>query len=109
MFFIFISNLDSHYKGSNTRDGLIKEEVLSVNEFFGNKKLNIFPNPARTHFKVRLDTNDELQNLSLYNNLGQLVLSTTESFVDTTTLASGLYVVQVITNEGKRTSKVVIE
>ena len=101
--------LSNGYKGSNTRDGLINEEVLSVNEFFGNEKLNIFPNPARTHFKVRLDTNDELQNLSLYNNLGQLVLSTTESFVDTTTLSSGLYVVKVITNEGKRTSKVVIE
>jgi hypothetical protein len=101
--------LSNGYKGNNTRDGLIKEEVLSVNEFFGNKKLNIFPNPARTHFKVKLDTDDELLNLSLYNNLGQLVLSTAESFVDVTTLASGLYVVQVMTNKGKRTSKVIIE
>jgi len=101
--------LSNGYKGSNTRDGLIKEEVLSVNEFFGNEKLNIFPNPTKTHFKVKLDTDDELLNLSLYNNLGQLVLSTAESFVDVTTLASGLYVVQVMTNKGKRTSKVIIE
>ncbi|MDY2586225.1 T9SS type A sorting domain-containing protein [Winogradskyella aquimaris] len=70
---------------------------------------NLYPNPARTHFTIQMKNNSELNSISIYNYLGQLVLTSEERMIDTTELASGLYIVEVETTKGKSTKKLIIK
>ena len=49
-----------------------------------------------------------LQEVTIYNNLGQVVKTATENIIDVSQLAKGLYFVEVTTNQGKATKKVII-
>jgi hypothetical protein len=81
---------------------------LSLAEY-SDFSFSIYPNPAKNQFTIQLDNPSELLNVSIYNNLGQLVLNTKESIVDSSKLASGLYIVEVETTKGKGTQKLIIE
>jgi hypothetical protein len=72
-------------------------------------QFSIFPNPAENHFTIQLDMDSELERINIYNNLGQLVHSTSKMTVDTSTFSSGLYYVEVITNKGKATEKLILQ
>lgn len=64
------------YKGSNTRTGLIDEELVSdvSSSFSSIPEFHVFPNPATERVNLELKI-EEHQNLSLYvyNHLGQSV------------------------------------
>lgn len=49
-----------------------------------------------------------LEEVTIYNNLGQVVKKASESVIDVSQLAKGLYFVEVTTNQGKATKKVVV-
>lgn len=69
----------------------------------------IYPNPTKNQFTIQLDDSAELDNVNIYNNLGQLVLTTKEITIDSSKLTSGLYIVEIETNKGKGTKKLIIE
>lgn len=69
----------------------------------------MYPNPATDQFTIQLDKDSELEIVNIYTNLGQLIHTTSENFVDTSTFSSGLYFVEVFTNKGKATKKLIIE
>ena len=69
----------------------------------------LYPNPATNQFTIQLDAASELERINIYNNLGQLVHSTSKMIVDTSAFSSGLYYVEVITNKGKATEKLIIK
>jgi hypothetical protein len=70
---------------------------------------NFYPNPTKNQFTIQLDYSDILENVNIYNNLGQLVLTSQKVIVNTTTLSAGLYVVELETNKGKGSKKLIIE
>ena len=82
--------------------------LLSVEE---SKVLSIrlYPNPAKYQFTIKLNDNSELKNAHIYNNLGQLVLSSKETTINTMGLSTGLYVVEIETTKGKGSKKLIIE
>jgi hypothetical protein len=82
--------------------------TLSLNE---NKlfSLSIYPNPAKTQFTIQLDPSVQLEKVSIYNTLGQVVLTSEEHIVNTSTLSSGSYIVEITTNKGKSSKKLIIE
>jgi Flp pilus assembly pilin Flp len=82
--------------------------VLSLTEF-NSTLFAMYPNPTKNQFTIQLDNSNVLENINIYNNLGQLVLTSKELMVNTSTLSVGLYVVELETNKGKASKKLIIE
>lgn len=82
---------------------LLSSDDLVLSQF------SLFPNPAKDQFTITLNKSIELDRINIYNQLAQLISSTKETTVNTSLLSSGLYYVEVITNQGKATKKLVIE
>lgn len=87
---------------------------LDENELFS---FSIYPNPTKNQLTIQLDLSVQLQKVTIYNTLGQLVLtsdtsttlSTRENTINTSKLASGSYIVEILTNKGKSSKKLIIE
>ncbi|WP_299332856.1 T9SS type A sorting domain-containing protein [uncultured Psychroserpens sp.] len=82
--------------------------VLSTNDLVL-QTLQLYPNPAKIQFTIQLDTSVQLEKVTVYNLLGQEVLTSKEYTVNTSKLSSGSYVVEVITNQGKSTKQLIID
>lgn len=82
--------------------------LLSTNEF-SNSEFSLFPNPAKTEFSIQLDNNSILENINIYNTLGQLVLTSNNTTVNISNLNNGAYVVEISTNKGKASKTLIIE
>jgi len=82
--------------------------ALSVNEndIFS---FNLYPNPTTNQFTIHLDTSIQLKQISIYNTLGQEVLTSKEYIINTSKLSSGTYTVKVETSKGKFSKKIIIE
>ncbi|WP_296315400.1 T9SS type A sorting domain-containing protein [Winogradskyella sp. UBA3174] len=72
-------------------------------------KFNFYPNPAKTQFTIQLENSIELENVIIYNTLGQQVLTTKEIVINTAHLAPGIYTVELQTTSGKGSKKLIIE
>ncbi|MEG0915918.1 MAG: T9SS type A sorting domain-containing protein [Myroides sp.] len=82
--------------------------LLASSEFVS-QNFNIYPNPTSDFLNISLENNLVLQEATIYNNLGQVVKTSTENIIDVSQLAKGLYFVEVTTNQGKETKKVVVK
>ncbi|WP_299272221.1 T9SS type A sorting domain-containing protein [uncultured Psychroserpens sp.] len=69
----------------------------------------LYPNPVKNQFTIQLDASVQLKKVSVYNTLGQEVLISEKPIVDTSTLAPGTYIVEVLTNKGKTSKKLIKE
>ncbi len=69
----------------------------------------MYPNPVTDELTIQLEGATELENVTIYNLLGQEVLTSTERIINTSSLASGTYMVEVKTNIGKETEKLIIK
>jgi Leucine-rich repeat (LRR) protein len=83
--------------------------TLSTTTFELSKQVTIFPNPAKDYFQITLKNNLELETVTVYNNLGQKVMTSNSSKVNIEPLAKGIYHVETITNKGKIFKNIVIE
>ena len=81
---------------------------LSIEEF-SMSEFSIFPNPTKDQFTIQLNTSSILEKVTIYNTLGQVVLTSEEMILNTSKLASGSYVVEITTNKGKASKKLIIE
>lgn len=103
---------DVKHDGNGVNSGRVRvfdlTNVLWSDEFVLSN-FQLYPNPTKTKFTIQLENSTELQNVTIYNNLGQQVLTSKKTVVDTSKLASGLYVVEIETNKGKGTKKLIIE
>ena len=82
--------------------------VLSNNTFVKNS-FSIYPNPSNDIVKISLENNLQLEKVTFYNQLGQLIKTATTNVVSTSELAKGSYYVEVITTEGKATKQLIIQ
>ncbi len=82
--------------------------VLSSDKFT-QANFTIYPNPATDVLNIELQDNAILENVTIYNNLGQKIKTIKQNTVDVSTLAKGLYFVEVTTNQGKASKKVIVE
>jgi len=83
-------------------------DILST-EDYPYSHFDLFPNPTTDLFTIQLDAASELETITVYNTLGQIVHSTSELVVDISNLSSGMYYVEVMTNKGKATKKLIIQ
>jgi hypothetical protein len=87
---------------------LHKNTVMSVSSF-EKSNIKMFPNPATTNFTI--DAEDMLENVVLYNMLGQAVINVTpnnqQANIDISGLQVGVYVVKATINGVESTTRLV--
>lgn len=69
----------------------------------------MFPNPTSDFLTVDLEANYELQSITFYNQLGQVVKSATTATTNVSDLAKGNYFVEVQTNNGIGVKQIIIK
>jgi hypothetical protein len=69
----------------------------------------VFPNPTSEQFSIELKKGFQLKKVSIYNQLAQFIKEEKRNVIDVSKLSKGIYFVQIETNQGKATKKVVIE
>ncbi|MEH6537365.1 MAG: T9SS type A sorting domain-containing protein [Psychroserpens sp.] len=82
-------------------------DLLSINDFV-QPKISLFPNPAREQFTINLHEGTELEYVNIYSSLGELINSINTSIINTSKLSTGIYYVEINTNKGRVTKKIVI-
>ena len=88
-------------------DFKIKEEAtLSIPNVNIEESIEVYPNPVQDVLSIQLNIGLELKEAKLYNNLGQLVKQSTLKRFNTSSLKSGLYILQIDTNQGFITKKI---
>lgn len=82
--------------------------LLSVNSFTSSQ-VKIFPNPVQHSFRMNLDQGVVLNSVHIYNLLGHKLKTSTSNIVDIGGLSSGIYIVEIETNQGKLTKRLIKE
>ncbi|WP_298496139.1 T9SS type A sorting domain-containing protein [uncultured Algibacter sp.] len=106
------ANLPSGYNWNinYTPTNVILEIVTTLsNPDFNLVNVALYPNPAKNQFTIQLNNTSTLVKVNIYNMLGQAVLTTKETNINTSKLTSGSYFVEVITSKGKVTKKLILE
>ncbi|MCR5822413.1 MAG: choice-of-anchor J domain-containing protein [Bacteroidales bacterium] len=73
-------------------------------ESVGSVSVSIFPNPATTTVSVKAEG---LRQVEMLDINGRVVLTSTDSDIDISALASGVYMVRTITNDGVAVNRIV--
>ena len=70
--------------------------------------IEVYPNPAHDFIQVNVTGLSSVRRVDLYDVSGQLVLSSTENTINVSELESGLYFVEILTDNGHATRKITI-
>ena len=82
--------------------------VLSSDSFVL-RNFSVYPNPASEQVTITLQENLQLEKVTIYNTLGQLIKTEKNSSINVSSLSKGSYYFEVITNKGKATKTIVIQ
>ena len=83
--------------------GILSSDTFVLENF------NIYPNPTTDILNIELKENLTLEKVFVYDTAGKLVKETTEKTINVSAFAKGMYNVQVVTNQGKATRKVIVK
>ena len=83
-------------------------ETVGLNEVEA-LEFDLYPNPAKDQFTIVLSTNITLEDINIYDIQGRYINSITQKSVDISSLSSGIYFVELITNKGKSIKRLVKE
>ncbi|WP_288955508.1 leucine-rich repeat domain-containing protein [uncultured Polaribacter sp.] len=101
-------NSELLYKNANIWKNFKTIIPLKITNFYNNLRVEFYPNPASKEIKIELN-NSILKEVTIYNNLGQLIIQSKEQIINTSKLRTGMYSVTVETSKGKSTKKLVIQ
>ena len=103
---------DTRNNGNGNDSGHVRvfdlSALLSIEEFT-QPTFSLFPNPASTQITIDIPQGTVLEKATIYNHLGQLVMTSKNETLDTSTLSKGMYIVEVLTNQGTSSKKLIIE
>ncbi len=97
--------------GNGANSGHVRVYDLTAalaSDSFVQSNFSVYPNPSNGIINIALQNNLQLEKVSIYNQLGQLVKTANTNAINTTELKTGTYYLEVITNTGKATKKVVV-
>lgn len=72
------------------------------------ENFSVFPNPATDILNITLENNLILDRVNIYNNLGQVVKTSQNPIIDISTINPGIYYVEISTDKGKATKKIIV-
>lgn len=82
---------------------------LSITEVKNDLALRMYPNPVSKYLKIELNDTNELQHITIYNNLGQLISKEKHHKIDVSKYSKGMYVAQIETTKGNVAKKFIVE
>lgn len=80
---------------------------LSITEADPSENLSFFPNPVSSILNIETPKNISFKKATVYSTLGKPILETSENQINFETLSAGIYFVEVITDKGVVTKKIV--
>jgi len=80
---------------------VIKGSSVSINEIL------IYPNPATD--LINISSANEIQNVSIFNYVGQKIFSGNTNQINSSNLEAGIYLIKIKTKEGIETQKITIK
>ncbi len=83
--------------------------TLSITEFVLTENIKLFPNPVSSTLNIETSENISFEKAKVYSTLGKLILETSEKQINLETLSAGIYFVEVVTDKGSVTKKIVKE
>ena len=91
------------------KDIISKDNNISLaNEIFDlEKAISLYPNPATDVLHIQLPTSITLEKVTIFNNLGQVVLENNAIDFSLSSISSGVYAVQLQTSEGVFHKKII--
>ena len=91
------------------KDIISKDNNISLaNEIFDlEKAISLYPNPATDVLHIQLPTSISLEKVTIFNNLGQVVLENNALDFSLSSISSGVYAVQLQTSEGVFHKKII--
>ncbi|WCM43034.1 T9SS type A sorting domain-containing protein [Flavobacterium sp. CBA20B-1] len=102
----------NNYQSKGTFPGSVRVFDLSgilSSDTFVLENFNIYPNPTTDILNIELKENLSLEKVFIYNTNGQLVKETSEKTINVSGFAKGIYNVQVLTNQGNATKKIIVQ
>ncbi|MBC8643571.1 T9SS type A sorting domain-containing protein [Flavobacterium lindanitolerans] len=81
---------------------------LGTDDFLS-ESISVYPNPASERVFVHTGASSQLSQLSLYDLLGQHLRTTKENSISVSGLSQGVYLLQIKTDKGEVTKKMVVE
>jgi len=84
-------------------------QAILSSDTFVLENFNIYPNPTTDILNIELKENLTLEKVLIYNTSGQLVKETSDKTINVNGFAKGIYNIQVLTNHGKATKKVIVK
>ncbi len=105
-FGVFISN---NFIGCNSVPEVEAQCQITITEADFLKNLSIFPNPVSSILNIETSKTISFEKAKVYSTLGKLILETSETQINLETLSAGIYFVEVVTDKGSVTKKIVKE
>ncbi|HLW40923.1 MAG TPA: T9SS type A sorting domain-containing protein [Flavobacterium sp.] len=101
----------NNYEGKGASAGVRVYDIQGIlsSDTFVLENFNIYPNPTTDVLNIELDNSLTLEKVFIYNTSGQLVKETTDKTINVSAFSKGVYNVQVVTNQGKATKKVIVK
>ena len=102
------------YGNDGNIDGSGQVRVYDLSAVLSTESFNVdyfsyYPNPVKDVLNLNLNPDLVLKQVNIYNNLGQYLYSTKSIAINTSNLASGFYFIEVETDQGKSSKKIIVE
>jgi hypothetical protein len=96
-----------------TNEAKTTVQTLGTPDFAFDRYFSLYPNPAKEQLSLNTKSSIEVNNIGIYNALGQLVLAIPNAqavtHFDVSRLTTGTYFVKIATNKGMSTTKFIKE
>ncbi|WP_375605527.1 leucine-rich repeat protein [Flavobacterium davisii] len=86
----------------------INDGTLASNSFVKDN-FTIYPIPAKDFINIAIENNLQLEKVTIYNLLGQVVKTGNTTVISTNDLTKGTYFTEVVTTQGKASKQIVVE
>ena len=73
----------------------------------GFNEFALYPNPATDYLNIKISNNSTFEKANIYSITGQFIKTASKKTIDVSDLFSGIYLVEIETNQGKSVTKIV--
>ena len=87
--------------------GQVLSSFLKTNEFYSQNKAIVYPNPAKQ--EINISSTQKIENISVYNSLGQFLFDSNTNQINIEKLEKGLYFLKIKTSSSETVEKFIKE